>query len=158
MGVVSQHTAGGTTTNCGYLIRKKKVKPISYVGLSCVVELRRQLFTAKREILTSGINDIHQCGLPVSHEAVGARVKQLQLEGLWFGGNLLRASVDHNVLLHLSWGQLDQAGEVETGGVCAPVNGGGVFQTLSADHRDGVERIRYAEVLRTVLEHDHTRI
>lgn len=113
---------------------------------------------SETETLTSGIGDVDQCGFPVSDEAVRARVIQLQLEGFWFGGNLLCTSVDHDVLLHLSWGKLDQAGHVEARGVCAPVNGGGIFQTLSADHRDGVERVGYTEVLCAVLEHDHTRI
>lgn len=112
----------------------------------------------KAEFLTSGISDVDQRGLPVLDQAVSARVIQLQLEGFWFGGNLLCPRVDHDVLVHLSRGELDQAGQVEARGICAPVNGGGVFQTLSADHRDGVECIRYAEVLCAVLEHNHTRI
>lgn len=110
------------------------------------------------ECLTFGISDVDQRGLPVSDEAIRARVIQLELEGFWFGGNLLHTRVDHDVLLHISWGELDWAGQVEAGGDCAPVNGGGVFQTLSADHRDVVEGIGYAEVLRGVLEHDHARI
>lgn len=112
----------------------------------------------KKSFLTSGINDVDHCGLPVSEQAVSARVEQLQLEALCFGLHLLRTCVNHDVLLRLSRSELDRAGQIEAGGVCSPVNSGGVFQPLSAYHRDGVERIRYVEVLRAVLEHDHTRL
>lgn len=94
------------------------------------------------EFLTSGISNVDQRGLPVSEQAVSARVIQLQLEGFGFGGNLLRPSVNHNILFRLSCGKLDQARHVGARGVCVPVNGGGVFQALSADYRDSVESIR----------------
>lgn len=65
---------------------------------------------SEKSFLTSGINDVDQRGLPVSEQAVSARVEQLQLEALCFGLHLLRTSVNHDVLLRLPRSELDRAG------------------------------------------------
>ena len=99
------------------------------------------------------------CGLPVLDGAVGAGVKQLQLEGLRLYRTLVRMRVDGDVFHRLSGGEFELPVLVQTRRVTdAPVHSGRVLLALGSDHRDVVDRIGHAVGLCAVLKHHHAGI